>query len=813
MWRQVDFAWRLGTLCLAFVAGIAVQLQWREPPGPWLAAAAFGSSFVAVVAGWRRRSGLAWVCAALLLGFALATARAQLRLAQELPAALEGEDVVVEGVIASLPQVGGNGLRFHFDIASAWWREQPVQVPGRVALGWYAGFGEDPAGAGPADGLRAGQAWRWTVRMRRPHAGRNPHGYDQELAHFEQGVRATGSVRPRARVTPRLLGESPFYPVERARQHVRDAIFASVPDRRAAGVLAALAIGDQSAIDHADWQVFRDTGVAHLMSISGLHVTMFAWLAGALLRRLWSRSRRLCLGCPAPAAARVGGLAAASAYAVFAGWGVPAQRTVWMLAVVTLLSLRSGHWPWLLVLAVAAVVVSALDPWALLQAGFWLSFVAVGLLMVSGSGAPVPAESPARGEAPGRWQRMRPQLVATLRAQAVAAIGLTPLSLVFFQQVSVVGFAANLLAIPIVTLVITPLALLGMAAAPLWAAGAWCVQLASAALAEAGRWPWAVGVVPVAPGWAQASGLAAAAVAVMPLPWRLRLLAVPLVLPLLLPPVAHPPQGRFDVVAVDVGQGTAVLVRTRRHLLVYDTGPRYSPDATAGERVLLPLLHARGETRIHRLVVSHRDTDHTGGAQALLAALPVDELMSSLEPGHALLGQAAADARCDAGQSWTWDGVRFDVLFPFAGDHARPLKPNARSCVLRVHGEQGTVLLTGDIERDQEARLVASGVSLDADVLLVPHHGSRTSSSAAFLDAVRARVGIVQAGHRNRFGHPAAEVVRRLEDRGATVRSTAACGAWTWHGTTPLAEAVCERERSMRYWHHAGDTGPGVSLQ
>ncbi|MBC7992945.1 MAG: MBL fold metallo-hydrolase, partial [Rhizobacter sp.] len=312
--------------------------------------------------------------------------------------------------------------------------------------------------------------------------------------------------------------------------------------------------------------------------------------------------------------------------------------------------------------------------------------------------------------------------------------------------------------------------------------------------------PGAVWLAPVAPLWAQAAGLCAAALMVLPLPWRVRLLAVPLLMPLLMPVRGLPPEGRFELLAVDVGQGTAVLVRTRSHLMLYDAGPQYSRDTDAGQRVLLPLLRARGEMRIDRLVLSHRDLDHVGGAVAVLAGMPVTELLSSLEPAHPLHARASQSRRCEAGQSWQWDGVHFEVLHPRPTDYERTIKPNGMSCVVKVSSAQGSALLTGDIERQQEAELLATqGEALRSDLLLVPHHGSRTSSTAGFLDAVAPKMAVVQAGYRNRFGHPVPEVLERLRERGVVVWASPACGAWRW---ADGSEWECERETSRRYWRH-----------
>jgi len=351
--------------------------------------------------------------------------------------------------------------------------------------------------------------------------------------------------------------------------------------------------------------------------------------------------------------------------------------------------------------------------------------------------------------------------------------------------------------------VITPLSLAGIALAPLWSLGALIVQGLDALLVRLAALPGAVWTVAVAPWWAQLAGLVAAVLVVLPLPWRAKLVAVPLALALLVPPAALPAEGSFDVVATDVGQGTAVLVRTREHALLFDSGPQYSRESDAGQRVLMPLLRSRGERRLDLLVLSHRDSDHVGGARTLLGAIAVDSLASSLEDGHPLLESARDAHRCVAGQRWRWDGVDLAVLAPGADDYDRALRPNAMSCVIRVAGGGRSVLLTGDIERDQEAGLVgAHGAALQSDVLIAPHHGSKTSSTAAFLDAVRPRIAVFQAGYRNRFGHPADEVLDRYRERGIAIVASPACGAWQWRADGAAA-GDCQRESARRYWHHS----------
>jgi competence protein ComEC len=522
---------------------------------------------------------------------------------------------------------------------------------------------------------------------------------------------------------------------------------------------------------------------------------MFAWLAAALVGALWRRSGRLCLWVPAPHAALLGGMLLALAYAVFSGWGIPSQRTVWMLAAVGLLRLSARQWPWPMVWLLVCAVVVAVDPWALAQAGFWLSFVAVGVLFASGPAVSGPA---IRGS--------RARLIGLLREQGVITVALAPLTLLLFGQVSVVGLLANLLAIPWVTLLVTPLAMLGVVAPPAWMLAGACIEWMGVGLQWLAQWPWATVSVAQAPLWAGVAGVCGGLLLVLRAPWSLRLAGVPLMLPVLLWQAPRPVPGEFSLIAADIGQGNAVLVQTARHALLYDAGPRFSRESDAGHRVLVPLLRAL-DVRLDTLMLSHRDNDHVGGALAVLAMQGSAHLLSSVEQDHALQAVGAVQ-RCQAGQRWTWDGVEFAVLHPAPGDYASPARPNALSCVLRISSRPGgagqpsrVALLSGDIERAQEARLVAEGAALKADLLLVPHHGSKTSSSAEFLDAVAPHLALVQSGYRNRFGHPAEAPLARYRERAIAVLDSPHCGAATWRSEMPTV-VQCQRTMGLRYWHH-----------
>jgi len=392
---------------------------------------------------------------------------------------------------------------------------------------------------------------------------------------------------------------------------------------------------------------------------------------------------------------------------------------------------------------------------------------------------------------------------AAFREQWVITVALTPLTLVLFGQVSVVGLLANALAIPWITLVVTPLAMLGVLLPALWDVAVLALGGLLAYLQWLASWPWAAISVAVPPLWMGAAGLLGGVVLVLPWSWSMRLLGLPLLLPIVLWRTPLPAPGEFELLAADIGQGNAVLVRTANHALLYDAGPRFSLESDAGHRVLVPLMQAL-HTELDMLVLSHRDMDHVGGAPAVLAMQPLATLLSSIEATNPLQSQRSAQ-RCEASQRWAWDGVTFEVLHPLASDYDSPAKSNALSCVLRISNGNQSALLAGDIEQPQETRLVANeSAKLKAQVLLVPHHGSKTSSSAAFLDAVAPRVAIVQSGYRNRFGHPAPSVLARLQERQIQVVNSPHCGAYTWQSWQSWQSHIgaCERLRGLRYWHH-----------
>lgn len=775
---------RSAILCFAFGVWL-LQQQAALPPWSALALAAAvlaGLTFLALRlrAPWRR--GIALPAAA-LAGFVWAAALGQARLADALPEENEGRDIRITGVVAGLPQAYENGVRFDFAVEQA-----AVRVPSKLSLAWYRGWRHEEDGEWhDLQALHAGERWQFTVRLKRPHGNLNPHGFDYEAWLFERGVRATGYVRPDA-ANRRLEAFvwRPGHAVERLRELVRSRFLRALPERDYAGVLAALAVGDQRAIDGGLWQLFARTGISHLMSISGLHVTMVAALGAGLASFLWRRRPALMLRLPAQKAAAAAGWATAFAYCLLAGFGVPAQRTLYMLSVVALALLLGRAAAASRVLALALAVVLLVDPWAVLSAGFWLSFGAVALLFYIGAGR----------LAPRRW------LVEWGRAQWAVTLGLFPALLALFQQVSLVSPLANAVAIPVVSLVVTPLTL--AAAALPFDALLHLAHLILSWLMACIEWlaelPFAVWQQHAPPAWALGLAVLGCAWLLLPRGFPARGAGAVLLLPLVLVAPARPAAGELRLTVLDVGQGLAVHVQTAAHDLVYDTGPQYSPDANGGNRILLPYLRAAGVRRLDALILTHEDRDHSGGALSLIDGLPVDRTLSALPEGHPFR-EAPGHRPCLAGQGWEWDGVRFELLHPEAEAYETKRKSNDMSCVLKVTSAHGAALLTGDIETASEQALTKRlGERLRAEVLLAPHHGSRTSSSPEFLAAVGADTVIFPVGYRNRFRHPNAEVWRRYGETGARLARTDRDGAVTVDFAVPR-RLTFERAQRRRYWH------------
>lgn len=712
-----------------------------------------------------------WGPACLLLALAWATHVAAAALQARIPADWEGRPLHASGRIEGLPEAAApRGVRF---------RLRPLAAEGRALTGHWQLF--SPLHVVPVPGSRC----ELEVRLKRPHGVANPAGFDYEAWLLSEGVTATGTVRALQCRPP------PGFTMDGLRLQVREAMARHLGERPGAGVLLALVTGDRSLVDPLAWRDYSTTGVVHLMAISGLHVVMLAGVAGWLLLRLLRLRPRLALACPLQRPVLFASLAVAVAYSFLAGFSVPTERTLVMVGVTALASLAGRRLPPTRVLLLALVVVLGCWPLAVHAAGFWLSFGAVSVLMLAGD---------ADGELPLWRQAIHLQFLVTLM--------LLPLSLWFFDRVSWVSPFANLVAVPLVTFGVVPLGLLGFlcwlggweaGAGACWEGGARLVEVLDALMASFAAWP-AASVPFSLPGLAGLAWLALAVLAlVQPVSRQWRLLAPVFLLPLLAPPpalVGH----QLRLTVIDVGQGLSVLVETAGHRLLYDTGPALGPTADAGQRFVLPVLWRRGIHRLDGLVLSHGDLDHTGGAASVLGGVAVGWGLGAPPPS---LPAGLAWRPCAAGQGWHWDGWDFDILYPDAGERAAARSDNNRSCVLRIRRGASRVLLPGDLERPGELALLAraGAGALAADVLVAGHHGSRTSTSPAFLAAVHPRWALVSAGYRNPFRHPSPQVLRRLEAAGVAWRNTATSGALALCFDGAGGMVVGEyRATSAHYW-------------
>ena len=695
-------------------------------------------------------AGLIWlprycVTAWCVVGFAWAACCADGAMRARLPRELEGHDLVVSGRIAGLPQQAEGTARFFLDVASAEENGVSVAWHGRVRVSWYE----------PAPELLPCETWSLTLRLKRPRGLINPGGFDAERHALEQGIVATGYVRDDEDNS--RIAAAPWC-IDGVRWQLSQAIAKRLGDTTPVRLLRALAVGDQGDLGDADWQVLRATGVGHLIAISGLHVGLLAVLGALLMRGMWKLFPRITLRVPGQLLEAPVALAFATAYAALAGFGLPTTRTLLMIGVLVLarwwrraLSTSQG-------LALSATAILLVDPLGVLSAGFWLSFVGVAFLMLCLGGTRI------------AWWR---ELV---KSQGAMSLGLLPLSAWFFGQSSLVGPLANLIAVPFVSFVIVPLILFGSAllwflpgsAGPVLQLALWCMQAQWWMLQQLAALPGSQWYLPEPSTWSFVLALVGAFWLLLPRGVPLRWVGALLFLPLLWPRQDLPAEGEFDVVMIDVGQGLAVLVRTREHVLVYDAGARYPSGFDLGEVAVVPTAHALGIGKIDRLIVSHGDNDHAGGAAAVAAALHPERVESG-QPDRLHL---PADF-CVAGENWDWNAVHFRMLGPLDPAAA---KGNDLSCVLLIEARGARFLLTGDIGSDAEPGIAAALPAGPPLVLAVAHHGSRHSTHEEFLAATRPVLGLVSAGYRSRFGHPHADTVQRFREHGIELVNTAEAG-------------------------------------
>ncbi len=714
-----------------------------------------------------------------LSGFLYALVHVHGALYPELSSDLEGQDVWVEGVVSSIPKaLASGGLRFEFDSDAGYVVKH--RLPEKIRLSWYR---SDVI-------VKAGEHWRLKIKLKRAHGFMNPGGFDYEAWLFSQGIRATAYVRND--VGNHRLSE----PVGMmgwllsTRASYAEFVADIEPALEFSGMLAALSVGVRQGIPDEQWQVLIKTGTNHLMAISGLHVGLVAGFGFFIAQALWRRVEVLSVFMPAQKAGAICAIVVAAIYAMLAGFSVPTQRAFIMVAVAMAGVLLQRKLSLTQLLAVALFVVVLLDPMAVMAPGFWLSFGAVAIILYCGSG---------RVGRLSLW-------AGWMKVHFVLALALLPLTFLFFQQGSLIAPLANVVAVPWVSFVVVPLTLLGVAiSSVLPSLGQ--VILSGADFALGCLWPFLVYLSEIS-GSHVKFGIQDVWVflaAIIGLIWLLAPRGVPArwlgllwLGGLFFLPQERPGRGEMWFSLLDVGQGMAAVVETHSSVLVFDAGPKFSQRFNAGAAVVLPYLASRGIDRLDVMMISHGDNDHLGGAASVYEGLPVDRVITSVP---SLIDWAQA-APCVAGQSWWWDDVLFEVLHPpaqFSGAE------NDGSCVLKVTTSAGVLLLTGDIEAAAEHGLLTTygDEALRADVLVAPHHGSKTSSTLAFISAVQPNYVLFPVGYRNRWGFPASDVVDRYDLMGARMYETHESGAISFKfGPSVLSEPKLYRKEKARYWHY-----------
>jgi competence protein ComEC len=731
------------------------------------------------MAGWLGGASRRRILAVFLFGFALTSLHARHALAVQLPAPLEKHETLVAGRIVDLPEHEPRRTRFLFEVDADGARQPELR--GRVLrLAWYDDD-HRPEALHPRFRLKAGERWSLPVRVRAPRGLRNPGGADAEKFAMAQRLTATGYIyapdMARRLSTPHGM---------EAWRETMSAMIADEVRTPSSRFVRALALGDTRALSDADWEALRANGLTHLIAISGFHVGLVAGFFALIARGLWWLWPALARRWPAAIAAALAAVAGATVYAAAAGFALPTMRTVLMIAVVA--AARSLRRPVRVpqVLALAAIVVMLVDPLAVAGAGFWLSFLGVAWLLwcLPHGGGSIVREF--------------------LSAQGIATLGLLPPSAVLFGQASLAGPLANLVAVPWWSLVVIPLSLIGLLLEMLhpgwggltWRLAAWCFDCSWPLfqwLAHSGLALW---WLPEPRWFALPLALIGAFWLLLPRGTPGKWLATLLWLPLLWPDRQVPKPGEVELLVIDVGQGLSVLVRTHDHNLLYDMGPAVRDGFDAGERAVVPALRALGVRRLDRAVISHGDNDHAGGFGAVRTQLPVTDPFAPDQ-----VGLPFATANCVAGQHWSWDGVEFRFLHP--PPHF-PYLANESSCVLRIQGAHGSVLLTGDIGEVIERDLVRLHRNeLRTDVVLIAHHGSAGSSDPAFIDATRPRFALVSSAYGNRFGHPRHEVLQRWQQIGARTFDTSASGALRVRLEAAGSTVETRRGAQPRWWDAA----------
>ncbi len=725
-----------------------------------------------------------------ILGFLWALLRAHWVLDVALPAELEGKDVLVTGVVSSIPLNNHRKLRFEFNIESVQFKKQHYPSIGKVRISWYSSRGKKKYRfSNIKSTLKAGQRWQFWLRLKQPHGFMNPGSFDYEGWLYQKKIRATGYIRINAKkrqFAKKLDDEARGYGFLILRQNLYEKLKSITSKTEYGGILVALAMGERTGITPQQWQVFRATGTSHLVAISGLHVGLLAGFIFFISRRLWPYCGSAALKLASPRAAAISAFLIAAFYAALSGFAVPAQRALIMLSIVLLSIFNRHKIQSTQVLSLALLSVILLDPVAVLSAGFWLSFAAVAIISLASSG---------RLAIDKGWRILG-------RVQWRISLGLIPLLLFLFQQASLVSPVANLFAIPIVSFAVVPLVLFATAISSLFPDFAATVfWIADSVLAFLWWLLSYLGDTSFSEWYAAKPSILSLLFASLgfilvltPKGWPAKYLGFFLILPLIWPSRQILNEGEVEVTLLDVGQGLSVVVQTQQHALLFDTGPRFSKNFDTGSAVVIPYLRQKNIKKLDVLIVSHKDNDHSGGLKSLQQNIKINKILTSYE-------EESSEA-CYTGQRWLWDGVEFEILNPDAELVYK--KRNNASCVLHIRAGKDSILLSADIEKKTEKRLVQNQADkMKSTYLVSPHHGSKTSSSQRFLDAVDPEYILIPVGYRNRYRMPHAAVIARYKSKNIPILKTFNSGAITvkfgQKNTSKMPEQY--RKDNQKYWN------------
>lgn len=732
------------------------------------------------------------------MGFLWALLHAHWVLDIALPDELQGQDILVTGVVASIPLEDDRKRRFEFDIETMEYNKKKLTSPssiGKVRLSWFDK--RESRSKNPYKNkikLKAGQRWQFWLRLKQPHGFMNPGSFDYEGWLYQKKIRATGYVRINAKkqqFAEKIDGNANGYSMLVLRQYLYDTLTSITAKNNFGGILVALALGERTGITQQQWQVFRATGTSHLVAISGLHIGLLAGFIFFITRRLWPYCGSAALNLASPRAAALSALVTAAFYAALSGFAVPAQRALIMISIVMFSIFRLHKVQSSKVLSFALLSVLLFDPAAVLSPGFWLSFAAVAIIGLAAFG---------RLNIDKSWRTLG-------RLQWRISLALIPLLVFLFQQASLVSPLANLIAIPVVSFLVVPLVLFAtfiVSAMPDLAA---LMYSLSDMILTALWWFLAyLADTPFSEWYASKPGILTLCLASLgfvllltPKGWPAKYFGVFLVIPLLWPNTHFPKQGYVEITLLDVGQGLAAVVQTKHHALVFDTGPKFSQSFDTGAAVVIPFIRQKSIKKLDMLILSHKDNDHRGGLGSIQREIEIVELLSSY-------GEKGSEA-CRAGHNWVWDGVLFEMLNPDGSSSYK--NRNNTSCVLRVSAGNQSLLFSADIEIQAERQLVEHRYSqLKSTYLVAPHHGSKTSSSQTFLDAVNPDTILIPVGYKNRYRMPHPAVLKRYRDMHIPYIKTSQSGAISVLlgglgdvGNVGHKNTSQYRKNNQRYWN------------